>query len=510
MTSKYVGAFTFGFVVVLAGNWSKPASAQADAQERPPMAIPSPTEAPSSPAEMPASSPVAMPAPILPPAPSAAPPATPPAASEAKAPEPFAFADFGWMNGQSRQIDFPMAGKILNPMFTIDVGYNYDFSNPVDHTIVGSTSAGRSNEIQIMHLGLGTDVNYKGARGRLMTQLGLYSTMTPRNDASPNRGQWNLRDAYKYITEGYGGYHWDVNSGINFDAGIFLSYVGLCSYYNFENWTNQASYVSSNTPWFFNGIRIQWFPTDKLKIEPWIINGWQSYGEFNNMPGLGFQIAYRPTGAIAMVFSGYYGKDTMGTSARNRFHTDNSLLIKYLEMPEAFLTKAAFSLTVDAGCEDGGGVKCAGGDSNTPSQYFLGAMLYNRLWFYRNLFGLTVGGGVMSNPGRYLVLTPPINGATAFTLSPYFLQAPGLGFKAWDTTETFDYMPSQNITFRAEYVHRWANYPYFEGHGGVTPPVPGSPGVYSNTGAPGSAVVGWAPDLQKNEDRITVNMLVRI
>jgi hypothetical protein len=72
-------------------------------------------------------------------------------------------------------------------------------------------------------------------------------------------------------------------------------------------------------------------------------------------------------------------------------------------------------------------------------------------------------------------------------------------------------MPSQNITFRAEYVHRWANVPYFAGHGGVTPPAPGAPpGVYSNDGNPTSPITGWAPDLQKNEDRITVNLLVRI
>ena len=124
----------------------------------------------------PVSSPAAAPEPTSPTAPPVAPPTSPPVAaapaqtpaSESKGPDPFAFADFGWMNGQSRQTDFPMAGKILNPMFTIDVGYNYDFSDPVDHTIVGSTSAGRSNEIQIMHLGLGTDVNYKGARGRLI------------------------------------------------------------------------------------------------------------------------------------------------------------------------------------------------------------------------------------------------------------------------------------------------------------------------------------------------------
>jgi hypothetical protein len=447
----------------------------------------------------------------MPPSPPAAAAAAPPAAPAPPAgPAPFAFADFGWMNGMSRQTDYPMSGPVLTPMFTIDVGYNYEFSNPVDHTIVGSTSSGRSNELQIMHLGLGTDLNYKGARGRLMTQLGLYSTMTPRNDASPDRGQWQLRDAYKYITEGYGGYHWDVDSGINVDAGIFLSYVGLCSYYNYENWTNQASYVSSNTPWFFNGIRIQYFPTDKLKIEPWIINGWQSYGEFNSMPGLGFQIAYRPTGAIAMVVSGYYGKDTMGLAARGRFHTDNSLLIKYLEMPDSFLSKAAFSLTVDAGCESGGGVSCSGGDMNAPSQYFLGAMLYNRLWFDHNRFGLTIGGGAMTNPGRYLVLTPPINGATAYAQSTAFPQTPGQGFKAWDTTETFDYMPSQFVTFRAEFTHRWANTPYFAGHGGVTPETAQGSGVFVNQGLPGSDVTGFTPDLRKDENRVTFNMLVRI
>jgi hypothetical protein len=112
--------------------------------------------------------------------------------------------------------------------FTVDAGYNYEFSNPRDHTIVGTTAAGRHNELQITHLGIGGDFHYNGARGRVMTQLGLYSTMTPRSDASPMRGQWTLADAYKYITEGYGGYHFDVLNGINVDAGIFLSYVGLC------------------------------------------------------------------------------------------------------------------------------------------------------------------------------------------------------------------------------------------------------------------------------------------
>jgi hypothetical protein len=66
------------------------------------------------------------------------------------------------------------------------------------------------------------------------------------------------RDQYRYVSEAWGGYHFNVSHGLNIDAGIFVSYVGLFSYYNFDNRTYQPSYVS-NTPWYFNGVRVQWF-----------------------------------------------------------------------------------------------------------------------------------------------------------------------------------------------------------------------------------------------------------
>jgi hypothetical protein len=43
------------------------------------------------------------------------------------------------------------------------------------------------------------------------------------------RGQWQLDTAYRYISEAYGGYHFDTMNGINVQAGIFMSYVGLWS-----------------------------------------------------------------------------------------------------------------------------------------------------------------------------------------------------------------------------------------------------------------------------------------
>jgi hypothetical protein len=438
-----------------------------------------------------------------------------PGNASAKA-EPFAFADFTWLTGNARTKDTPYANSFFTPEIRADVDYVYDFAHPKDDTISGSSEVFRSNEVHLTQLGVGGDFHYDNVRARLMTQFGLYSETTPRNDASPSRGQWNLADAYRYVSEAYGGYHFNALHGINVDAGIFMSYIGLFSYYQFDNWSYQPSYVSSNTPWFFNGVRVQIFPTEHLKIEPWFTNGWQSYGRFNNRPGLGFQILWRPNGWLSVLGNQYaLGEDALNTPGRVRYHTDDSIQIKYYDHPENFISKAAFSLTGDMGCEHGGGVSCYGNSAKGPKQSFLGYMFYNRLWFDQDRYAFTLGGGQINNPGRYLVLLPPINGTTASSGTPYFTENPGDPYKAWDISGTFDWMPSQYITFRWEYNHRAANVPYFSGSGGVTPPG-------GNQGAPGSLVClsgfttcdgspsnTWFPDLRKTENRGTVAILVK-
>jgi hypothetical protein len=149
----------------------------------------------------------------------------------------------------------------------------------------------------------------------------------------------------------------------------------------------------------------------------------------------------------------------------------------------------------------------------------------------------TLGGGQMSNPGRYLTLLPPINGATATSGTPYFTENPGDPYTAYDTTGTYDYMPDQYVTFRAELGYRHASVPYFSGRGGITPPGGnnGSPQYYvcsssSNAGGGVSSGYGfgnlsaaenfcgggeggrsdvWFPDLRRDQLAATVAIMVR-
>jgi len=486
------------------------------------------------------------------PAPAAAPVRAAPQLPEAlQAPEPgpavdtqtpFAVGDLGWMNGTGRGTTPVFDTKFFTPEVRFDVNYLQDFNHPVDHTIVGSTEEFRSGEFQIEQVSLGGNFHWHNVQARFLSMFGMFAVTTPRNDASSAVGQWDLQGAYKYFSEANAGYHWDVNHGLNVDAGIFVSYVGLFSYYNFDNWTYQPSFVSSNTPWFFNGLRVQWFPTQTLKIEPWLINGWQSYAKFNSRPGFGGQVLWIPNDRFKLVFNSYsVGQDNLATGSGfpnnggnpnaavglpnpaspfinyrdvTRVHEDDSVVWKYYDarsddaaaaVSRLGVSKMAMSLTVDLGCEYGGGVHCSHGPNKAN---FFGAMAYNRVWFDHDLYALTLGGGFMNNPGRYLALLPPINGATAATGTAYFSENPGQNLYQWDMQLNLQYMPKDWITWWTEFTFRHSDVPYWSGPGGVTPPL-------GNSGAPASLVCNngsvagadqcgneggvWFPDLRTRE-----------
>ena len=426
---------------------------------------------------------------------------------------PFDDIESNWQNGSDRRDSSVFKDmKFFSPSILMDINFTHSFNNPIDNTVVGSTALARNNEVQLSALHIGGDFVYENAHARVMTQFGTRSIVVPRNDYSPYRGQYQLANVYRYLSEAYAGLHFDTWYGINVDAGMFMSYIGLNSYYQPENWEYQASFTSDNTPWFFNGLRVQIYPTKHLKIEPWIINGWQSYGSFNSMPGVGANVTWMPSSSLKLLTNDYYGSDAAGIPDRKRFHSDNSLLLRYYNNAQSeLISRCAFSLTGDIGFERGGGVNAfSDGDSTQgPAQYFVSAMFYNRVWFYRNQFAWTIGGGFMKNPGRYLVLYPtgqasPLpnpNNPTQTEGQFPFSANPGDQFSGWDVSSNIDWMPNQSTTVRVEYVYRHSSVPYFAGHGGVT----------SQTGYSTSALdPSWRPDLVQSESRFIIALLFRL
>src|SRR2546423_537136 len=87
--------------------------------------------------------------------------------------------------------------------------------------------------------------------------------------------------------------------------GIFPSYIGLESYLPQENWNYTHAFVSDATPYYFVGLRTQLYLTRRLKLELWLVNGWQTFGQWHEARAGGYSFNWRPREWISLVHSLY-------------------------------------------------------------------------------------------------------------------------------------------------------------------------------------------------------------
>lgn len=431
---------------------------------------------------------------------------------------PFEHMDLTWINGQNRQKDFPLTLRdkdeniVLTGVAYLDGYYNYNFANPADNTQTISSTIGRHNEFTVNLASIGIESNYKNIIGRLWLQYGQMASIIQDQDASVNRGRNTSINNLKYIREAAAGYHFDQWYGINVELGIFMSYIGLESYVTQENWSYQRSMVCDFTPFYFSGARLQMYPTAKLKMELWLLNGWQSYNSFSEGPGLGSSTYYRPNENLQLVANFYLGSDTQNPdtggnqSKRLRFHHDNSIVARYYKNAGSKgISQAAFSLNNHYGFQSNNEPR----DKVRASENFmLGTSLANRVWFNKNKMALTLRADYMTNQSvingvntaPYLAFTPAAMGDMPNDYDEAI--ARGEKLKLFQFTSTFDVMPNDHMTFRLEYGYRNSSIPYFTGSGGTT-----SPSGWTN-GPTGE--VPWAADLKKDEHRITFAVNFRL
>lgn len=373
------------------------------------------------------------------------------------APAPFAQLDSTWMNGQSRQAEPPL--KLLDGalMFSayFDLSYAFSSNHPKDHTLTGSASFGRHDEIAINLVSLGVEWNHRNVIGRVSLQYGNMLAIVQELDGTTGRGRSLATQNLRYVREATAGYHFDVGKGLNVEGGIFMSYIGLESYLLGENWNYSRSLVCDHTPFYFQGVRAQYFPSSNLKIEPWVMNGWQSYGKWNFAPSAGLALRYSPNENLALIANFYGGTDTKGVPGRVRVHHDNSVVLRYFDSKTSrSLSGAAFSLNTHAGFETGGEGLPGPGEA-----HMVGTSLVSRTWFAKNLLALGLRGEVFSNPSSYLAQYPP----------PGFVTGPGTpALRAVGITATLDVLPTDTFALRAEVSHRVASRPYFAGPDGTT------------------------------------------
>ena len=419
---------------------------------------------------------------------------------------PFEGMDLTWVNGQNRQSAFPLQVKdkdgetVLTGTTLLDGYFNYNFARPLDHTQTISAVTARANEFSLALASAGIESNYKNIIGRLWVQTGSMLNVVQEADGSVLRGRNTSTGNLKFIREAAAGYHFNKAYGLNVELGIFMSFIGLESYVMQENWNYQRSLVCDFTPFYFQGARVQFYPTKNFKTELWVMNGWQTYNSVNKQPGFGSSNYFRPSENLQLVANFYYGNDSRPSTDSTakgraaypniiRFHHDNSIVARYYHKDKTKalrgITQAAFSLNNHYGFQSGEGLLAR-------DNFMLGSSLANRVWFAKNKMAISARVGFVKNPSRYLSFSPSVVGFTNTDASK---------LTAKEVTLTYDIMPSDFVTFRFEYLHRSANVPYFAGPGGTT-----SPSGYADQPLPAN----YTPDLRNYENRAILSVNFRL
>ena len=399
---------------------------------------------------------------------------------------PFGEFDFAWMNGSNPQPPslFTM-GPVTGSLY-VDTYYAWQFQQPVDHTIFPTTTAPRHDEISLNLAHLGLDVTgLDGPTGRLYLQFGSIVETIAGQDTTTTRGFFLTNRLLQYVQQAAAGWHFHALHGANIEAGIFPSYVGLESYLPEENWAYTHAFIADATPYYFFGLRGQLFPTSRLKIELWLVNGWQTFGEWHEGRAGGYLWNWRPREWLSLVNSVYLGQEVRGDPGSLRLYSDNNLQLRYYQSSGPFLRSMAISVVGDLGYERRG---------NAPSGP-MGGMSVTHRWDWTERWKSTLRADFLYD--RTQAISPRFPVGAAY---PWLGTNP---FLAGGMTATLDYWPSPWLLTRLEYSHRAANQPLFSGHGGITGPDGQLP-------VSAAAAAGFAPDLKGTDDRVVLNVTLRL
>ena len=398
---------------------------------------------------------------------------------------PFGNYDYTWLNGSNRQPNSLLGIGPLTMSVYADVYYAYQFSSPTDHTIFPSTTAARHNELSVNMAAIGFDVTgLDGPIGRVYLQYGANAETVAAQDTTTTRGFYLTNRAFNNIQQAAAGWHYHSLHGINVEFGIFQSYIALESYLPQENWNYTHPFVSDFTPYYFSGSRTQIYLEQDLKLELWLVNGWQTLGQWHEARSGGYLWNWRPGGNLSLTHTFYTGKEAQTDAGAQRYYTDNYIQYKYFDGgAKGQIKSSAVCLVADFGYEH---------RTNATSGIMTGYSLTNRVEFTPE-WALTARADVFYDETQAVITQLP-QGNQA---SPGIPNRP---FWGGGGTVTVDYLPSPWIIYRLEYSHRNANLPYFSGHGGITGPA----GVLQVAGST------FAPDLKQSDDRIVANVTLRL
>ena len=196
----------------------------------------------------------------------------------------------------------------------VDAGYLLDFNHPANHLFRDRSTTFKVDELDLNMAALGVKkaasessrwgMEFAVQAGKDSEQFG-FSATAPNVSGADWLRHFGLANV-SYLTP--------VGQGLTVQAGLFNSFIGYDSLYAKDNFTYTRPWGGDYTPYLMFGVNASYPFSKKATATVFVINDYFHLADPNDVPSIGGQVAYLPTGHVTLKETVLYGPNQSNTA----------------------------------------------------------------------------------------------------------------------------------------------------------------------------------------------------
>lgn len=201
---------------------------------------------------------------------------------------------------------FEADGLALTVGAHVDAFYSYVLTNPENGINNARIFDTRHNTFALSSAGLSLDAEleeFAALRFAIwfgLTSEAIYAAEPVASSAGVVGG--SDADLWQHVMEAYAALKFPVGRGLDLEAGLFVSPLGLESIMTKDNWNYSSSNLNYMLPFYHAGARLRYHLTKRLALTLGVYNGWTGVVDANDGK------------SIALSTAGTFGRLAWGTT----------------------------------------------------------------------------------------------------------------------------------------------------------------------------------------------------
>lgn len=173
----------------------------------------------------------------------------------------------------------------------VDSAWGYSSTNPANHVNQGHTPTPRINEFALNNVTVYGRHDYT-PRQPWSIELALQAGSAPSALVAPepviggDEGAFAGADVFRHISRANAGVRLGARRRLptDIEGGLMVSPLGIGGFWLHENWNYTVSWESNVVPYYLMGGHIRQALPHGLRLDGWLVNGFQIIGETNRVP----------------------------------------------------------------------------------------------------------------------------------------------------------------------------------------------------------------------------------